>query len=188
MKRLTYALPLLAATVGLIMAKTPTLTPAESESKIEVYEGEVPEGTDITILVYANGLISEALSDPEHINPVELGVAALMYFAMANTVPDPDTPGAKRMRNYAMSLLKQAISVAETSENPKSGYTLLWLSAILGTKYVGGGYDSSNVDLAASIKQTGLDRIKLMSEPAFMGGGGAAPFEWWLVPQDYYEE
>ncbi len=111
-----------------------------------------------------------------------------MYFAMANTVPNPEAPGAKRMRNYALSLLKQAIAVAQSSGSPQSGYTLLWLSSIIGTKYVGGGYDSSNVDLAAKIREDGLQRVKLSNDPMFMGGGAGPSFEWWLVPPDYYEE
>ena len=193
MKRLIYAAPLVAATAALAMAKTPSLEPVETKTEVQVYEGEVPEGTDILALMYANGLIADALSNPDSVNAMELGLAAVMYFTMANSSKVPESPAADRLRTYGKSLLEQATNIAR---NQKKAYTMFWLAHVWKDPYLGPGIQYAEVGdkLIEEAKALYADKVwstskngLLIPESGFMGGGADIPGDW-LLPQDYYEE
>lgn len=193
MKGLIYAIPLVAAMVGLAKAKDPSLKPAETGTELQIYEGDVPEGTDILILMYANGLLADALSDPDNIKPMELGMAAVMYFAMANSVKKPDCPASERLRAYGRSLLEQATSVAKSQ---KKAYTMFWLAYVWKNPYLGPGTEYAHIgdELIKEAKTLYPDKAwrttsagHLIPESGFMGPGKDIPSDW-LLPQDYYEE
>jgi hypothetical protein len=89
------------------------LTPVETKIGVSVYEGEVPEGTNIVAVMCANGFIASALSVPDSVNPLWLGLGAHIYYAIANANDLADSKAAGRLRGYADAVLEQAIYSAK---------------------------------------------------------------------------
>ncbi len=160
-----------------LWAGSPTLKPEESPTGMTLSDGEVPQGGMITALVYANGLVAEALCCPDTFNALKVGLASVIYFAAANAAyPDPDAPGAVRMRKYGLALLNQATDIAIAN---KKGYTVLWLADLWGDEKMGPG-DKKRSD---ELRKQGQDLVKA----GYRGGGGMEGVDQ-LLPQGYYEE
>ncbi|MEM4707111.1 MAG: hypothetical protein QXL47_00705 [Candidatus Anstonellales archaeon] len=113
--------------------KNSVINPVPIKTELKLYEGNVEEGTSLSSIMYANGLISKGVSTS---NPLLMGGGALIYFAMANAHYMSDTKPAERLRLYASAVMEQAILLAKSQGQYKA---MAVLAAIYADQDLGAG-------------------------------------------------